>query len=231
MVERAGYTVGLDGDFFKLENDSDSAEVRFLYKKYSDIKVTTAHKIVLDPREEVAFPKPVDCLRFNDEPFEKCALCEDPNYFTTRSDLFLFDMFVLNKSIIVPQEGNVTAAVNNLTVWSRSPKMYAKLGSALRKCQGELVSNVFEITRIGKAGSMQTEYNINWLRKDDVTLESLPSIKPIRAKALIIKTNEEMKFYIAKGYFEEADDNQPARNTSEPTEREIPATPSNDSNF
>lgn len=173
--------------FFNLKNDGDSANVRFMYDKVSDIETFAVHDVKIDGRT-----KHIDCL--NDaEGNGNCPFCEKGFRRTART---FFKLYNIDK--------------NAVEIWDCGIKRAPAIENMLAMSQAkQLVNGCYEIIRHGEANSTDTTYELRWKGNDDVTLADLPEIPDLYGKYVLKKTPEEMEYYITNNKFQEtAKDNK-----------------------
>lgn len=195
--EAQNYQTSSNGEWFSLKNDKDVARVQFMIDKYEDIDVFACHRVKIGDKERY-----VDCLRTYDEPIDKCPLCAAG--IPVKPVRF----------VLMYQHDD-----NKVKIWERGKNFIAKLQSLCNR-YSPLSQYVFEIERIGKAGSKDTRYEIYPM--DRVEPFDLTEIeRPELLGGLILeKTAEEMEEYLNTGEFPQADDNEAP---SGPTPRRVPA--------
>lgn len=173
----------LNGDFFRLKDDGDSAVVRFLFNKEEDIDdfIASVHTI-----EENKRMIDIDCIRRHDEPADLCPLCRDKIKLAVKLYLPLWDE---DKQKVV--------------WWTRSRGFIDKVVAQLREVDGPICGTPFKITRSGAAGSFDTDYAfIQQVKKAD-DKEVKDFVKPeeltLEAAGVTILTERQMEDYIDTG--------------------------------
>ena len=140
---------GSDVGFFTLKNDNDEAIVRFMCDSTDDFEILTVHDIKIGDR----FRK-VNCIRGFYDPVENCPLCASGTKINQR---FFIKMIQYDK---VPDPVNgMVKIVPKAMVWERSTA-YAKTLKSYLDNYGPLSDVICKIIRHGKAGDMQTTYEI-----------------------------------------------------------------------
>lgn len=131
--------------FFSLKNDGDEAVVRILHNSSDDFDIIAAHPIKVGE-----YFRKAACLKNPGDPKDKCPLCA--------ADVKLqYRMFVHMIQYTKDENGQI---VSRPVVWERSAKdMSQKLMSMIQE-YGPLSDCVFKVRRNGKAGDMQTTYEI-----------------------------------------------------------------------
>ena len=131
--------------FFSLKNDGDEAVVRILHNSSDDFDIIAAHPIKVGE-----YFRKAACVKAPGDPKDKCPLCA--------ADIKLqYRMFVHMIQYTKDENGQIVARP---VVWERSAKdMSQKLMSMIQE-YGPLSECVFKVRRNGKAGDMQTTYEI-----------------------------------------------------------------------
>jgi hypothetical protein len=183
-----------DYDFFGLKDHNHAAEVRLFYSDPDEIQYDAVHRVVIDQVSKKE--KWVDCLRVHTDPIEKCPFCQAG--MPVQLKLFL-QLYVVNKII-----GSEVTPVNRPAIFERGKGYGDVVSTALRRAKLPLVANIFEIVRSGAAKSKETTYPMSLLPQnepDNTVLEDLG--EPVeREKIILIKTVDEMNFYLQHGQFE-----------------------------
>lgn len=195
--EAQNYQSNLNGEWFSLKNDKDVARVQFMIDEYSDIDVFACHRVKIGDKERY-----VDCLRTYDEPIDKCPLCA--------SGVPVKPV----RFIVMYQHDD-----GKVKIWERGKNFVAKLQSLCNR-YSPLSQYVFEIERVGKAGSKDTRYEIYPMdRVEPVDLSEVE--RPELLGGLILeKTPEEMEVFLQTGNFPTTDENEAPES---PTPRRVPA--------
>lgn len=195
------YQGSLNGEWFSLKNDRDVARVQFMMDTYEDLDVFACHKVKIGDKERY-----VDCLRTYDEPIDNCPLCADGAPVKPVRFVVMYQH----------DDGKVK-------IWERGKNFVAKLQSLCNR-YSPLSEYVFEIERVGAAGSKDTRYEIYPMDKvEPVDLSNIE--KPELLGGLILqKTAEEMEVFLETGNFPQTDDNG---NDAAPVRRQsaAPAAP------
>lgn len=139
---------GSDVGFFTLRNDNDEAIVRFMCDSIDDFEILTVHDIQIAGK----FRK-VNCIRDFNDPIDKCPLCASGTKINQR---FFIKMIQYNKT--TDAAGNVVITPKAM-IWERSTQ-YAKTLKSYLDNYGPLSDIICKIIRHGKAGDMQTTYEI-----------------------------------------------------------------------
>jgi hypothetical protein len=176
--------------FFSLKNDGDEAIVRIMHDSTADFEILTVHPITVDGKFRAA-----NCLRDPHDSVEKCPLCASNSKINQRIYLHLvqYDR---------AQDGSIVASPK---VWERSIAYATKLKTLIDE-YGPLSNCIFKIKRNGKAGSVDTTYEILFCNPAVYTPEVY---KPVDAfsnysaigRVVLDKTAEELNTFIATGKF------------------------------
>lgn len=172
------YQNNLNGEWFSLKNDRDVARVQFMIDTIEDLDVFACHRVKVGDKERY-----VDCVRTYDEPIDKCPFCAAG--IPVKPVRF----------VVMYQHDD-----QKVKIWERGKNFVAKLQSLCNR-YSPLSDYVFEIERVGKAGSKDTRYEIYPM--DRVEAEDLSTIeKPELLGGLILeKTPEEMEVFLETGKF------------------------------
>lgn len=165
--------------YFSLKNDGDSAKVKFMYDKVSDIETYAVHEVQVN-----GFTRHVDCLK-DAEGNGVCPFCEKGVKLTART---FFKLYNVDKDAVEIWDCGIKRApvIENMLSMSQAPK---------------LVNGCYEIVRHGKAKATDTTYELKWKGNDDITLEELPNPPEIYSKYVLKKTAEDMEYYITHNEF------------------------------
>lgn len=177
---------------FKLPDDGDTAQVRFLLEDQEDLNqcYVNTHKIKLG--KNAKFPNwNVSCLRENyNDSVKDCPFCEAGISSSVKVFLPLYNL-----------------DTDRFEFWERSKAYIPKMTKRMTKYQ-DFPSHIFEIEREGAEGDKSTTYTISEVDEDDVTLEELleqlgigeiPDV--IESGFVLEKTKEEMEVYLETGNF------------------------------
>lgn len=187
--ETQNYQSNLNGEWFSLKNDKDVARVQFMMDKYEDLDVFACHRVKIGDKERY-----VDCLRTYDEPIDKCPFCAAGIPVKPVRFVLMYQH----------DDGKVK-------IWERGKNFVAKLQSLCNR-YSPLSQYVFEIERVGKAGSKDTRYEIYPM--DRVEPFDLSEVeRPELLGGLILeKTSEEMEVFLQTGNFPQTDENDSTEN-------------------
>ena len=124
-----------------------------------------------------------------------------------------------------------------MQVWERGKKFFSKISSTLSRYANEntpVVSQVYEIERLGAKGDTQTTYEIYPVGQPTDTLLEDFDQPQVLGSVILDKTNEEMQYYLDNGVFP-SEDSTPVRRRGEERgeRREMPTrrTPDNSNRF
>lgn len=195
-------TGGNDIGFFTLKNDNDEAVVRFMCDSTDDFEILTVHDVQLGQR----FRK-VNCIRDPREPLDNCPLCKSGAKISNR----FFIKLIQYDKVTDPNTG-IQSVVPKAMVWERSTA-YAKTLKSYLDNYGPLSDIICKIIRHGKAGDMQTTYEIvpnlsKTVFRDDIYVKDPTLHGSFEAFGTIVmdRTFDEMSHFVATGEF-------PARQT------------------
>ena len=183
------------GNFFKLANDKDTAQVRFMLEDAEDINdyIFVVHKVTTADKKF----KQVNCLREYGDPVDACPLCADGNPILTRVFVPLYNI-----------------KNDKVQFWDRSKSFIQKMTSLCGRYKN-LVSRTFDIERNGEANDKQTTYEIYPVDQDDTTLDDLPEIPDPLGVAVVDATEDDMEYFLEEGQFpptgDDDDDEEPIR--------------------
>ena len=153
--------------FFKLQDHGFQAKVRFMYGPGETFQGYSVHNIGTDGKN-----KYVPCLREPGQPLDTCPLC---NAGMGTQAIFFIPLYVISITKCINGRLQQEEEVNQVMVFQRGKTFAGSLASAVRQSAGTpLVSNIFNIVRNGKAGDTQTNYVVEFVNRDNTTLESLP---------------------------------------------------------
>ena len=174
---------GGKSDYLSLQNDKDTARVRFMYNGIDDIEGVAVHQVTIDGKYRY-----VNCLRDYNSPIDDCPLCRNGNRQIAR-----FYIPVFNRD------------EQKVQIWERGRTIIPELSSLCARYSNSttpLCSQPFEIERRGVKGDTNTTYGIYPDGPADNTkLKDLPEPLPILGKFVLDKSSEDMEFYIETGKF------------------------------
>lgn len=205
---------GSDVGFFTLKNDNDEAVVRFMCDSTDDFEILTVHDIQVGQRY-----RKVNCIRDPREPLDNCPLCKNG---TRISNRFFIKMIQYVKQ--ADAQGNVTI-VPKAMMWERSTA-YAKTLKSYLDNYGPLSDVICKIIRHGKAGDMQTTYEIvpnlsKAVFPDNIYVKDTNLFGDFNAFGTIVmdKSFEEMSHFLATGDFPQKPQ---ANNNAQPAPQAAP---------
>ncbi len=192
-------TGGNDVGFFTLKNDNDEAIVRFMCDSTDEFEILTVHDIQLGQR----FRK-VNCIRDPREPLDNCPLCKNGAKISNR----FFIKLIQYDKVADPHTG-ATTIVPKAMIWERSTA-YAKTLKSYLDNYGPLSDVICKIIRHGKAGDMQTTYEIvpnlsKAVYKDEIFVKDPSLFGEFEAFGTIVmdKNFEELSHFVVTGQFPE----------------------------
>ena len=178
-------------NFLKLQDDGWYAKVRFMYGPGETFTGFSVHNVA----EEGQRQKYVPCLREPGQPLDSCPLCNAGNKVIAQ---YFIPVYVI--SIVSNVRGVTTEQpVNDVYLFQRGKTFSGMLSSVVRQCNGTpMVNNIFNIVRSGKAGDMKTTYLVEFVGRDETTLQSLPARPEIMGSYLLpsLDYNTMMEKYV-----------------------------------
>lgn len=207
--------------FFSLKNDGDEAIVRIIHDSSEDFDIVATHPVKIGE-----FYRRVACLNSPGEPSGKCPMCSNGAKLQYR---FFVHMIQYTKN----EEGKIVARP---VVWDRAAKnMSQKLVTMLNE-YGPLSDCIFKVRRNGKAGDMETTYEILFANPAIYKPELYPkacaevftTFDSLGTKVMV-KNAEEMTTFLQTGKFSanattdnSAEATVPSSGTSSGTSYEVP---------
>lgn len=180
--------------YFKLDNDGDTAVVRFAYSTPKEFMLADVHTVEVDGRY-----KRVVCLREDgNEPISNCPLCEAGEKLSKK---FYVKLIEYTKD----EQGNVVATPK---VWERPRAFADDLASKFEEYGEPLSNHIFKIKRRGAKGDMKTTYDVNYANPE-LYKESVGYVKDFSAfdnfdlskHSFYVKTYEEIAEFLKTGKF------------------------------
>lgn len=164
-----------NNEFFTLQNDKDSAIVRFLYSDLEELDWFIVHEVDIAGKKRW-----VQC---SEEP--DCPLCASLG----RPQLKLFIQLVQKG-----KEGTVMT-------WERGQRIIPQLQDLFQK-HGDLTQHIFEIERNGKKGDSNTTYKIYHISESKIDINDLPQKQVFLAPDgfVLQKNHTEMKQILEGNY-------------------------------
>lgn len=205
-IEQAGQFNG-NNNFFKIENDGDIKEVRFLYRTVDDIDSYSVHRVKIGDKFRL-----VDCLKDPSNPESHCPFCDA-------------GIKVENKTFLLVWDEEEQAA----KVWERSSVQVARNYMDILKntSSEEIVGSKFKIKRNGKKGDMKTTYVLMLVGVDETKMDDLQEDLPATDATILKKTPEEMDYFIENGEFpkDESEQKSEHKGFKKSATREVEAAP------
>ncbi len=130
--------------FFSLKNDGDEAIVRIMHDSVNDFDILTTHPITVGGKY-----RSINCIREPRDPMDKCPFCKNGTKVQSR-------IFIHMIQYVTNAQGQIEAKP---VVWERSISYATKLKNDINE-YGPLSNCIFKIKRNGKAGDMQTTYDM-----------------------------------------------------------------------
>ena len=187
---------GNDINFFTLRNDNDEAIVRFMCDSVDDFEILTVHDIQIGGKY-----RKINCIRDFHDPVENCPLCASGTKINQR---FFIKMIQYDKT--TDATGNVIITPKAV-VWERSTA-YAKTLKSYLDNYGPLSDIICKVIRHGKAGDMQTTYeivpNLNKnIYRDDIYVKDVNIFGNFNAFGTIVmdRTYDEIMQFQMTGQF------------------------------
>lgn len=177
--------------FLSLKNDGDEAIVRIMHDSVEDFDIVTLHPINIGGKFRT-----VSCIREPREPMDKCPLCKNGTKIQSR-------IFIHMIQYTTNEQGHIEAKP---VVWERSISYATKLKNDIDE-YGPLSNCIFKIKRNGKAGDMQTTYDMKLGNPNMYNEASYPKIEGVFnnysacGTVVLDKNYEEMAEFVATGEF------------------------------
>lgn len=187
--------------FFSLKNDGDEAVVRIMHDSVEDFDLLMTHPITLGGKY-----RSISCIRDPREPVDKCPLCKAGTKVQSK-------IFIHMIQYVTTENGKIEAKP---VVWERSFAYATKLKNDIAE-YGPLSNCIFKIRRNGKAGDMQTTYDMRLGNPNMYNESAYPKLpdafKGYSALGTVVldKTFDEIVTFNATGNFPE----RKSENTSE----------------
>lgn len=179
--------------FFSLKNDGDEAIVRIMHDSVNDFDILTTHPITLGGKF-----RSINCIREPRDPMDNCPLCKKGTKVQSR-------IFIHMIQYVTNEQGQIEAKP---VVWERSIAYATKLKNDIDE-YGPLSNCIFKIRRNGKAGDMQTTYDMRLGNPSMYNEANYPKLadafKDYTACGTIVldKTFDEISAFIVNGSFPE----------------------------
>lgn len=171
--------------YFSLKNDGDQAKVKFMYNNEDEIETFAVHEVSVN-----GFNRHVDCLK-DAEGNGVCPFCEKGIKRVART---FFKVYNADKKAV--------------EIWDQGIKRAPGIQSTIRGRSAKIVNDQYIIKRKGAAGSTDTQYLVDWVGRDDITLEDLPQAPEIYGRYVLKKTPEEMEYFITHNEFPKTEKQQ-----------------------
>jgi len=155
--------------FLKLQDDGWYAKVRFMYGPNEMFRGETVHNIA----EDTTKPRYVSCLREEGQPIDTCPLCANGAKIAAQFFIPVYVQSIVSVVSGVEQE----QPVGQVMIFQRGATFKGALQSVIRQTGNTgkpIVSSMFRLVRNGKAKDPKTNYTVEYMGTDDVTLEQLP---------------------------------------------------------
>lgn len=163
---------GKSRSYFSLQNDGDTARVRFLYEEPDLLDIYAVHEVYIDGKRRY-----VECINPTGDPkLPACPGCKRDGYPTVKLFIKLLDI----------SDGN------KYKVWDRGKKFIPKLVGYMKK-YGPLVNRLYDIERHGKPKDTQTSYELYGLDKDDKTLKDFDKTDDLLGTLVLQKNQEDFQ--------------------------------------
>lgn len=199
-------------DFFNLDNDGDSAVVRFMYESLDEIEGVAVHTVSVNGKD-----RKVACLREYGDPLGNCPFCEAKLSVSPR-------LFLEMRQYERTPDGRALTGAEKTVIWERGRSFIKKL-TALAANYSPLCDYFFIVTRCGKKGDTNTSYEVLEYRGDSskVVDRALPE-EPYDPVGTLVwdKNYEEMKVYLETQNFPRNDDTQVVRRDRQPEQQAQP---------
>lgn len=161
-------------DYFTLENDGDTARVRFLYDDPNgeDVDYYLVHEVQIGDRKRY-----VACRAITDEgklDTDLCPLCQAGYKRVEKLFLQLYN-----------------EDTDKVETWERGRTFVAKISTYINRYK-QLVKYPIDIERHGKKGDQKTTYELFPLEPDESTLEDFPEKSNLLGTLIIDASEEDM---------------------------------------
>ena len=202
--------------FFKLEDDGDSAEIRFLIETANDLNFRSTHFV---KKKDGSFNY-VDCLRSYDDEACLCPLCsvgkvDGIQQVQTHAWIPVYVVSMKNAKT------DEVSSVEMPFMWKVSQKLLSKVIYPQSVEKGKpFVGNTFTVIRHGKAGDIYTKYELIGEDFDNAMLDDFDEI-PNPDDIIVTKTFEELETFVKTRSFDENETtvNTRAEQSADPFDR------------
>lgn len=189
---------GSDIGFFALKRNKDTATVRFLHEGLKDIETLAIHYVKTKDNKT----KVVSCARNPREPIANCPICAAAKAGENMQIRYYIHLLEYKQ--------------NDKGEWVGEHKVFDRGSSFIKQLESyasrynPLHAHLFDIERIGDAGSRETSYNIIPLpdNYNDTRPYYEDDLDYVTALGTIVadKTAAQLQFFTENGYFEEDSD-------------------------
>lgn len=164
-----------NNEFFTLEDDGDTAVVRFLYQSHEELDWFVVHEVEIGGKKRW-----VQCTEEPD-----CPLCESLG----RPSLKLFIQLI--------KKGKE----DTVMTWERGQRFVPQMMELFQE-HGDLTQHIFEIERKGKKGDTNTKYFIHHIAESPVDPEDLLERQEFLGPDgfILQKSHEEMRKILQGNY-------------------------------
>ena len=207
----SGNNNGNDVGFFTLKNDNDEAIVRFMCDSTDDFEILTTHEITVGGKY-----RKINCIRDFRDPVDNCPLCASGSKINQR---FFIKMIQYDKTTDATT-GSVHVTPKAV-VWERSTA-YAKTLKSYLDNYGPLSDIICKVIRHGRAGDMQTTYEIvpnlnKAIYKDEIYVKDASLFGDFNAFGTIVmdRTYDEIMQFQVTGEFPVREKKQEAASAPE----------------
>ena len=143
--------------YFSLKDDGDSCRVRFLYESLDDVEGYCVHRV----KDKYGNFKYVNCIRDYNDPLDVCPCCSS----TEDADRKTITKFWIPLYKVDEHEA---------VLWDRGKAFYKQLATLMvEKGGAPFCGHVFTIERHGKAGDMETSYELIDEGVDETVLDDI----------------------------------------------------------
>ena len=155
-------------NFLKLQDDGWYAQVRFMYGAGETFQGFSVHNVGTDPKR----PKYVPCLREPGQPLDVCPLCNNGNPTVAQ---YYIPVYVISITKVINGIPQTPEVVNQVMLFQRGKQFQGSMASVVRQSGGTpLVNNIFNIVRNGKVNDPKANYLVEFVGRDNVSLDQLP---------------------------------------------------------
>jgi hypothetical protein len=201
-MNNEGNNNGSSVKIFSLKNDGDEAIVRIMHDSVNDFDILTTHPITVGGKY-----RSISCLREPRDPMDNCPLCKNGTKVQSR-------IFIHMIQYVTNAQGQIEAQP---VIWERSIAYATKLKNDIDE-YGPLSNCIFKIRRNGKAGDMQTTYDMRLGNPSMYNEANYPKVEDafkdynVCGTLVLDKTYDEISMFMANGSFPET--NKPTNTTT-----------------